>query len=563
MRDTTLPVLIVGAGPTGLALAAQLAAFGIPFRIVDRSLDRAHESRALAVQARTLEMLQPYDLADTLVARGRSTAQLQLHFDGGGTANVALGGPAGDVDTRYPFILFVSQAETEGVLGAHLAARGATIERGVELVRFDARADHIDVVLRKRAGTEERMRVQYLVGCDGAHSTVRKQGGIPFDGDAYVQNFVLGDVELDPSDGAPPLAPNTVHAFPGRYGMSVIFPLGAPATWRVIALSTRAAAANVKSTAGGDQPIVHELPLPELQSALDDATGGVLRARDPAWLARFHLHHRQAPHYRSGRVFLVGDAAHIHSPVGGQGMNTGMQDAWNLGWKLALVVAGKADPTLLDTYEAERWPVGRALLRYTDRLFSLFTRAMSSSAVAAWARRNVLPRAMPPVLRSKRLRAIAFRFVSELGIAYRQSAASVEGTPRLEGGPRAGERFPDAKVLRGEQPTTLQRELGGPCVHLLLCGSGVDWRERADVLRRLHDRYGDALQVSRLERSTAGDFLLDPTGEALARLGVRETGLYVVRHDGYIGYRCAGTSLRGAERWLARWLVDRRRARTG
>jgi hypothetical protein len=161
------------------------------------------------------------------------------------------------------------------------------------------------------------------------------------------------------------------------------------------------------------------------------------------------------------------------------------------------------------------------------------------------------------------LRAIAFRFVSELGIAYRQSAAAVEGTPRLDGGPRAGERLPDAEVLRGEQPTTLQRELGGPCVHLLLCGASVEWRGCADVLRRLHDRYGDAVQVSRLERSTAGDFLLDPAGEALARLGVRETGLYVVRPDGYIGYRCAGTSLRGAERWLARWLVDRRRARTG
>jgi hypothetical protein len=170
---------------------------------------------------------------------------------------------------------------------------------------------------------------------------------------------------------------------------------------------------------------------------------------------------------------------------------------------------------------------------------------------------------MPPVLRSTRLRAIAFRFVSELGIAYRESAAAVEGTPKLDAGPRAGERFPDAPVLRGDQPTTLQRELGGPCVHLLLCGSGVDWRERTDVLRRLHERYGDALQVTRLEPSTVGDFLLDPTGEALARLGVRESGLYLVRPDGYIGYRCAGTSLRGAERWLARWLVDRRRARTG
>ena len=154
------------------------------------------------------------------------------------------------MDTRYPFILFVSQAETEAVLGAHLAARGVTIERGVELVRFDARADHIDVVLRKRAGAEERMRVQYLVGCDGAHSTVRKQAGIAFEGDAYVQNFVLGDVELDARNGATPLASNTVHSFPGRYGVAMIFPLGAPASWRVIAMSTRAGTAR-ENVGGG------------------------------------------------------------------------------------------------------------------------------------------------------------------------------------------------------------------------------------------------------------------------------------------------------------------------
>ena len=308
MRDSTLPVLIIGAGPTGLALAAQLQAFGVPFRIVDRSRLVRTVERAAAVQARTLEMLQPYGLADPLVARGTSSAQLQLHFDGGRTADVALAGDVGEVDTRFPFILFVSQSETELVLGEHLAARGVTIERGVELVRFDVLADHVDVVLRMRNGADERIRVQYLVGCDGAHSTVRKRAGVEFEGDAYVQNFVLGDVELDPGDGATPLASNTVHSFPGRYGVAMIFPLGTPASWRVIAMSTRAGAASEKSAAGTDQPIVHELSLAELQSVLDDATSGALRARDPAWLARFHLHHRQASHYRAGRVFLVGDA---------------------------------------------------------------------------------------------------------------------------------------------------------------------------------------------------------------------------------------------------------------
>jgi 2-polyprenyl-6-methoxyphenol hydroxylase-like FAD-dependent oxidoreductase len=319
-----------------------------------------------------------------------------------------------------------------------------TIERGVELVRFDARPDHIDVVLRKRAGTEERMRVQYLVGCDGAHSMVRKATGIAFEGDAYVQNFVLGDVELEPADGATPLASNTVHSFPGRYGVAMIFPLGTPASWRVIAMSTRAGTASEKS-AGGDGPADGARALARRAAVGARRRDGGSAARTRSGVARA-VPPASPPGValpRGARV-LVGDAAHIHSPVGGQGMNTGMQDAWNLGWKLALVVAGKADPTLLDTYEAERWPVGHALLRYTDRVFGLFTRRMSSSAVAAWARRTVIPRAVPP---GAALGAAARdRVPVRVGARHRLPAERGRGRGNAEArrGPRAGERLPDA-----------------------------------------------------------------------------------------------------------------------
>ena len=170
-----------------------------------------------------------------------------------------------------------------------------------------------------------------------------------------------------------------------------------------------------------------ELSLDELQNRVDQSTSGTVTLRDPVWLTHFRLHHRQARSYRKGPVFLAGDAAHIHSPVGAQGMNTGMQDAWNLGWKLALVALGRADPKLLDTYEAERWPVGRNLLRYTDRAFSLFTRVMAGSALAAWFRRTVVSRILPLVFRWARLRAAAFRFVSELAISYRRSPARGRG----------------------------------------------------------------------------------------------------------------------------------------
>jgi 2-polyprenyl-6-methoxyphenol hydroxylase-like FAD-dependent oxidoreductase len=549
MPDPSLPILVVGAGPTGLALAAQLSSFGVRFRIVDRSLDRAHESRAVAVQARTLELLQPYELADALVARGNASARLQVHVDGGRTAELQLGDFGSD-DTRFPFILFVSQAETEALLGEYVASRGVTIERGTELVRLEQDAGGVDVVLRDGRGVAEHVRAAYVVGCDGAHSAVRKLAGIPFEGDAYLQQFMLGDVEADAADGFAPLTPDTVHSFPGRYGVAMIFPLGRPTTWRVIAMSTRASRRPPGAQAQETQPMTSALELADLQAAVDDATGGAVRLRDPAWLSHFRLHHRQAPRYRAGRAFLAGDAAHIHSPVGGQGMNTGVQDALNLGWKLALVARGSAPAELLDSYEAERWPVGHALLRYTDRVFGLFTRVMSSNALVAWVRREVMGRVIPRVTRGERLRTIAFRFVSELDIRYRKSPAVREGAPALATGPRAGDRLPDAAIMLNGRATSLQREVVGPCLCVLLCAHDEAWSGTTDLAAR----YDRTVVVRRLARSPAPDVLVDAGGEALARLGVRERAVYVVRPDGYVGYRCAGSDLAGAEAYLSRWL---------
>lgn len=543
-------MLIVGAGPTGLALAAQLLSFGTPFRIVDRSLDRARESRALAVQARTLELLQSVDLADALVARGNPSARLVLHFEGGRRAEVRLAGFAA-ADTRFPFILFVSQAETEALLGSYLTSRGVIIERGVEVSDFVADSEGVDVTLRSGPGETERVRVQYLVGCDGSHSTVRKRAGIPFEGGAYLQDFMLGDVEADA--GIAGLEPDSLHSFGGRRGTAMFFPLGHPTTWRVIAMSGRTASPSPRDPGSGEESLTDELSLAELQAVVDGATDGGVRLRDPAWLAHFRLHHRQAARYRAGRVFLAGDAGHIHSPVGAQGMNTGIQDAWNLGWKLALVAAGAADPTLLDSYEAERWPVGRALLRYTDRLFGVFTRSMSSSAAAAWVRRAVVARVLPRVMTVQRIRAAAFRFVSEFSIRYRTSAVVTEGTPLLKHGPRAGDRLPDVELARNGRATTLQQELRGPCLHLLLCGGADVWESRAPAVASIAARYGGVVCVHRLTRSSGLDVLVDESGTALSRLGVRNAAQYLVRPDGYIGYRCGGTNLDGIESYLSRW----------
>ena len=538
-RDAEIDVLIVGAGPTGLTLAAQLRGFGVSFRIIDRLLDRARESRALAVQARSLEVLQTFGLGEALVARGRTSTRLLVHFDGRSRIEVRLG-DIGAPDTRFPFILFVSQDETETVLGEHLAAAGVTVERGVELTDFRAGGDAVDCALRHHDGREEWVRARYLVGCDGAHSAVRKGAGIAFEGDKYPQDFALGDVEVTGLTRT-----DTIHSFAGGRGLAMFFPLGRPTTWRVIAMQDNQAGVPRDEAPAG------ELSLAELQAGVDPPTGGTLRLHDAAWLTRFSLHHRQAAHYRKGRVFLAGDAAHIHSPAGAQGMNTGIQDAWNLGWKLALAARGLAGERSLDSYEAERWPVGRFLLRYTDRLFGIITTVNSAGPLLAWLRNAVVAPLLSRALSSRRLRAYAFRTVSQLGIRYRGSPAVAEGEPRMRAGPKAGDRLPDARITRDGRGTYLQQEVVGPHFSLLLCGAPDAWE--AGRVADLAPRRGGLLTVHYLARFTAPGALVDGTGEAFTRLGVGDAAQYLVRPDGHVGFRCAGHDLRGVTRFLGRW----------
>jgi 2-polyprenyl-6-methoxyphenol hydroxylase-like FAD-dependent oxidoreductase len=528
-------VLVVGAGPTGLTLAAQLHALGASVRIVDRQLDRVHESRALAVQPRTLEVLRTLGISEKLVERGNDAVQLRLHF-GDRVVPIRLF-DVGLEDTAYPFLLFVSQAETEAVLNEYLAEQGIEVERGVELVSFSTSEQHVSCTLRHRDGSTEQVRARYLVGCDGAHSSVRQGAGIPFEGGRYPHTFVLADLEVDGE-----LERGAAHIFIGRPGMLFFFPLGRPATWRMAGMRPTVLSANEH-----EQEAL-EPSLADLQAIAVAFTGGSLRLRDPVWLTYFRLHHRHATRYRAGRVFLAGDAAHVHSPAGAQGMNTGIQDAWNLGWKLALVSKGVADEALLDSYEAERRPVGRLVLRFTDRATRIAT---SPSPLLRLLRTQVVPRLAPLALRSKRGRSLVYRTLSQLAIRYRHSPAVEEGQPAPRRGPKAGERLPDARIARDGQTSWLQEALATPTVHLLLCGSPLDWD--GNQVAALQDRYAGLVSIHRLAREPAPGVLHDVDGQAFARLGVERAAHFLVRRDGYVAYRSGGPDLNGLERYLARW----------
>lgn len=518
---TDIDVLVVGAGPTGLALAASLRRHGVRPRIIDANPDRAHESRALAVQPRTLEVLDAFALADPLVARGNRGLRLTLHAFHREVASLPLFNLGMD-DTAHPYLLFVSQAVTEQVLIEHLSEHGVEVHRRVELVDLVEQPEYVECTLRLPGGGLERLTTRYVVGCDGANSTVRAKAGIPFTGGDYPQSFALADLTVDG------LASDSVHGYVGDDGILLFFPLGDPAPWRLITM---------RPPGGwpGTRPDDHTR-LADLQAAADRRAGDGLRLRDPVWISDFRLRHRHALRYRSGRLFLAGDAAHVHSPVGAQGMNTGIQDATNLGWKLAYVVRGVAAPTLLDSYDAERRPVGRAVVWLTDRGFAAVT---SDAPVTRLIRRSVVPRLAPLLLRLRRPRGVGFRTVGELTISYRKSPAVADAGSRKRGTLRAGDRLPDGVAGIDGHQVRLHEVLRTPGLHLLLCPGRADWDAAA---------LGDLLKAYR-------GLLTAHRADADALTGPRAAGPvhYLVRPDGHIAYRAPGTDLSGLTGYLASW----------
>lgn len=532
MSDFDTDVLVVGAGPTGLTLAAELAARGVGCRIVEKAPSRSTHSRALVVQPRTLELFRAMGFADDLVAVGQHSLSINLHVRGRRVASVDIE-DIGLETTPYPYLLFVSQAETERCLDAHLASLGCQIERPVELTSFKDDGSAVVAELSGPGGTET-VRARYLIGCDGAHSAVRRGAGLAFEGDAYPQEFMLADVDCDWEHGH-----GGVHLFFGRGGVFVGLPMAGEHAYRFIT------ARHIGKDAPTDDPT-----LEEVVAVGEDITGTRLPLSNPRWLARFRLHHRGVDRYSKGRVFVAGDAAHIHSPAGGQGMNTGIQDAYNLAWKLAFVVQGQASPSLLDSYHDERHPIGQFLLKFTDRLFRL---GSSSNWALAQLRALVLPRVVPLIFNDRKRRARAFRFVSQLAVHYRSSSIAIEpsSTRGLGKLVRAGDRAPDADLADAGR---LFDHICGPGFSVLALVA-----ELADVgslTRTLQEALGPWAIDTRLTfvTSTAAKVrqhvLYDAHGQAFERYGVRDRALFLIRPDGHVATRCAGLDPAPISAWF-------------
>src|ERR1700732_1994431 len=412
MTDTD--VLIIGAGPTGLVLALWLTKLGVRVRIIDRTAEPGTTSRALAVQARTLELYRQQDLAAAVVKRGHKVPAVNLW--GRGEHGARLGFESiGERLTSFPFLQMFPQDEHERLLIERLAALGVSIERCTELQGFSEEDGHINAQLRGADGRQERCQARYIAGCDGAHSSVRQALGTAFPGGTYRQIFYVADIE-----GSGPAVNGELHVDLDEADFLGVFPPAGAVRARLIGTVRDERA---------DHP--ERLSFEDVSGrAIQHLKLGVQRVN---WFSTYHVHHRVAEHFRKGRAFLLGDAAHIHSPAGGQGMNTGIGDAINLAWKLATVLAGHAPDKLLDSYEAERIGFARRLVATTDRVYSFAT---AEGRIADILRTRVAPVLFPKVIAFEAVREYIFRTVSQITLNYRGCPLSAGSAGHVHGGDR-------------------------------------------------------------------------------------------------------------------------------
>ena len=527
--------LVVGAGPVGLTMANELARHGVRCRIIDRAAERSQTSRALAIFPRTLEAFETMGLADRFVALGLRLHGLSLHHRQEEIARIDLT----SVASPFPFALGLPQSETERLLGENLSSLGIEVERGVELTGLTQTSDAVRAVLRHGDGREEIVGTPWLIGCDGAHSTTRHLLEMDFEGAQYDESFILADVQLEST-----LARDRVHLFLGEDGVLGVIAF-AQNRWRIVA--------NIPPESR-DQSLP-DLTLPEVQALLDRRAIPGLQASDPVWLARFHISHRKVREFRLLRVFLAGDAAHIHSPAGGQGMNTGIQDAFNLAWKLALVMRGLAPAQLLASYHVEREPVARDVLNLTDRITRMAT---MRNSVAQSVRDFLLPRVSGIDFVGDK---VADR-LAELNITYRTSPiAENHGGGRL----KAGDRAPDAELRDENGRARRLFELFHKPRHVLLLflgalhSSAANFDEIESAVGGLPDGIIDSYRIVRGQSDLPVE-LRDTSGLAHAAYGLFEGGVVLVRPDGYIGYRSNNFDLENLQTYLARIFVQTSRS---
>jgi len=508
-------VLIVGAGPTGLVLALWLARLGVSIRVVDKSAGPGETSRAIAVHARTLEIYAQLGIAGDVVARGIKLAALTLRRDGRRVAQLPLGDIGAGL-SPFPYVLSYPQDLHERLLVDALARIGVRVERTTELVSLEQEGDGVRATLRTPRG-DEQVRAAYLCGCDGAASMARHLVGADFPGGTYQHVFYVADAPV-PSE----VAARGAQVCLSTRDFCLIFPVRDARTVRLIGIVPQ------------QYEQRDDLRFADVAEAIRQTTG--LGVETVNWFSSYRVHHRVATHFRFGRVFLLGDAGHIHSPAGGQGMNTGIGDAANLGWKLAAVVQGRGAATLLDTYEPERIAFARTLVATTDRFFRLIA---SRTALGGVVRAYLLPLVLPIVMRIPGVLRLAFRGVSQTAIRYRESALSGGAA----GGVHGGDRLPWVPETGTD---------GGDNFAFL---AALDWQVHV---------YGRASDGVRALARTHGVAVHElPWNAAVSAAGLARDAAYLLRPDGYVALAAAPGDDAALAAHLARFAIVPRPRQAG
>lgn len=526
MTTTTTNVLIIGAGPTGLTIGTILAHSGVTFRILDKKAGPTEETRAVVVHAKSLELWDKLGLAEKAVANGEKVSALNILNVGKIVEKFSLVEADGDDRTPYPFALTHGQYQTEYLLLQNLIETGNQVEWNTELLYLEQGEESVRATIRHASGIEETIEARWVVGADGSHSPVRHSLALGFEGETYEQPLFLADVdlewEIDSTQAYIDLTPSGFLAF---------FPMSGEKHFRVIGSLPPELAARESIT------------IDDVQYTLDNHSGLHLKILESRWTSLYRTHHRMSQRFRVGRVFLVGDAAHIHSPAGGQGMNTGIGDAYNLAWKLALVIKGQAREALLDSYEAERMPFACAILHGSDTAFHFLA---TTNPVGQKLKLFTIPRIFR-LLRIPAFRRKVFWLVSQLWTSYRGSPAvskAEAGKKGLQPGDRAPYGFFEAGPDAG---TNLFTKLRGLDHHLLLFAGSRPGSTLADP-RGLETRLCSLLNTYavpvHLHTIPAGNTNLHQS------YGADEASLFLIRPDGHIAYQGKGNDLNALKTYL-------------
>lgn len=524
-----ISVLIVGAGPTGLMLAYELARLGIAFRIIDKQPEQTKLSNAVALQARTLEIFKQIGLADDFLRVGQACRSLDFYDHGKIYARARLD----KIRSIYPFILALPQAATETILNQKLRDLSHHVERSRELVEVHQNLGDVEAVVQHQDGVREIIRCEWLVGCDGAHSAVRAKTGFSFPGDDLQEQFLVADGTLDSF-----LRPDQIHIFSADGYMLGVFPLGSN-QYRL--------GANLQL--GYPRKLYTEN---EVKQLVSERSYDQFSARHIDWISPFWIHSKMTKEMRQGRIFLAGDAAHIHSPVGGQGMNTGIQDAHNLAWKLALVIQGRSDEKLLDTYQSERMPVIRQVVETTER----FTRLLLLKNKFLLLLRKLIIKTLFKIPYTERY--ITER-MTQISIRYKPNFILYTDSHITHEHPAVGERAPDVKLNHSGYfyNHLLDTE------HHIVCFTGdKDIFKVADACKRMQSEllgpYKDLL-VLHLVTPHALDEpinqIIDDSNIMHQTYNVRKPTVLVIRPDGYIGYRSQNLSASSLKNYFENYLL--------